>query len=74
MIVGPVLPRPRADKQRVAGLTAPPVPTASRGSSGPLYPKPFHARFLDHFACKGRSVSLNRFRTRWPVVLDIAGF
>ena len=27
MIVGSVLPRPRADKQRVTGLTALPVPT-----------------------------------------------
>jgi hypothetical protein len=27
MIVGPVLPRPCADKQKITGLTALPVPT-----------------------------------------------
>ena len=52
MIVGPVLPRPCADKQKITGLTALPVPT-SRGSSDPMFPKPLYARTPDRFAVKG---------------------
>ena len=44
MIVGSVLPVTRADKQKVMGLTALPVPTTMSGSSDPMYPKPLDAR------------------------------
>jgi hypothetical protein len=44
MIVGSVLPIPCADKQKLRGLTALPVPTTMSGPSDPMFPKPLDAR------------------------------
>jgi hypothetical protein len=44
--------KPCADKQRITGRTALPVPTTIGGSSGPMYPMPQYADGL-HSAATG---------------------
>jgi hypothetical protein len=48
MIVGSVMPTPCADKQKIMGLTALPVPTTIVSSSDPMIPKAVIR--TDHFA------------------------
>ena len=43
----------RSSRGRMAQFTALPVPTTLGGSSDPMYPKPFYARFRARFAVKG---------------------
>ena len=74
MIVGSVLPTTLRRQAEVKGAHRTAGPDHVSGSSDPMFPKPLDARlFPDHFACKGRSVSLNRFRKTWTVGLRIAG-
>ena len=46
MIVGSVLPRPCADKQKIKGLTALPVPTTMVVPLIRCYRKPLYARII----------------------------
>ena len=74
MIVGPVLPRPRADKQRVRGLTALPVPTTYRWF---LWSDVSEAvlRTISGSASPERAKCITQpFPHTLTVVLEIAGF
>ena len=74
MIVGSVLPVTLRRQAEVKGAHRTAGPNHESGSSDPMFPKPLDARLPDRFACKGRSVSLNRFRNTWTVWLVTVGF